>query len=493
MNESVSIEMVSDPRSDAKDGASGAPTAGAGRRTHIILAVLAFSVLVLTGWTAGLQGWVADHSDHSHGHAGGHDHDDLHKDVHHPWAGTDKQVWVQYGIESPKHFTQDGVKFESLGAIHAGSGMWAEKASMPSARSDMQAVPYGTDGDGHHRGHLIAIIGGKSGETDSTPSAVLSSVLSYDPLLDRFTDLAPLPGPRYRFGATHAQNGDVWVAGGLASAANDAQQLSSTVVYRAATNTWEAGPDLAVPRSDNCMATVGNTIYAIGGWTVDYADVAVVEALDLSAETLAWKRVADMPAPRGDLLCRCGGAKHDRVYVAGGYHDPEGNWKPSSFHDSLFEYNPETDSWATKATMGQARGDGGLVVTESGKLLMMGGEFHARDKFNQIPQHDVEIYYPEHDLWVPRAPMPLARFRFAAAEVAGEVFVFGGQTLCSTGWEGFAEDDCAKNALSSTQVFLDIDHPPVFLVRREGLEGHEGHEGHDGHDGHEGHRHQHMP
>ena len=435
-DESLSIEMVSGPGSHAKEG-TGAP-AGLGRRLRIILVLLSIGVAILFGWVAGLTSGVVEIDARSHSRS-------------HPWAGTERHVWMQYGVAVPEGHGGADSKYESLGAIHAGSGSWAEKASMPSARSDMQAVPYGDEG-------RIAIIGGK----DSN-STVLSSVLSYDPLLDRFTEMPPLPGPRYRFGATHAPNGDVWVAGGLPSNDYDAQQMASTAVYRAATNKWEAGPDLAVPRGDNCMATVGNTIYALGGWTTDYADVASVEALDLSEKDPAWKRVADMPAPRGDLLCRCAG---DKFYAAGGYHDPEGKWRPSSFQDTLFEYDPATDSWATKAPMGQARGDGGLIMTESGKLLMMGGEFHARNEFNQIPQHDVELYYPEHNVWVPKAPMPLARFRFASTQVGGEVFVFGGQLLCSTGWEGFAEDDCAKNALSSTEAFLDLDHPAVFLVTR---------------------------
>ena len=38
--------------------------------------------------------------------------------------------------------------------------------------------------------------------------------------------------------------------------------------------------------------------------------------------------------------------------------------------------------------------------------------------------------------------------------------------LCSTGWEGETEDDCAQRALASTAVFLDLDHPDVFLVAR---------------------------
>jgi len=438
--ENVKIEMVSGPGSEAQaDGgtAEKAVRSPTSRVLGIAVVLLSVAVVALAAWCAVLTARMPeehDHNDHPH---------------HHPWAGTARHVWMQYGVKAP----QDSEKLENLGAIHSGSGGWAAKAAMPSARSDMQAVPYGDEGH-------IAVIGGKNSN-----SSVISDVLSYDPLLDKFTELEPLPGPRYRFGATHGPNGDVWLSGGLASdeRSYDSEQLASTLVYRAASGKWESGPDLSTPRGDHCMATIGNTIYAIGGWTTGYVDLASVEALDLSQSQPTWQPVADMPAPRGDLLCRCAGNK---VYVAGGYHDPEGEWRPSSFQKTLFEYDPASNSWATKAPMGQARGDGAMVMTESGKILMMGGEFHARGQFNQIPQHDVELYYPAHDVWVPKAPMPLARFRFAAAQVGGEVFVFGGQLLCSTGWEGEAEDDCAQRALASTAVFLDLDHPDVFVVAR---------------------------
>ena len=48
----------------------------------------------------------------------------------------------------------------------------------------------------------------------------------------------------------------------------------------------------------------------------------------------------------------------------------------------------------------------------------------------QVATHNVNMYYTQHDRWVPKAPIPDARFRFAGAAHNGVAYAFGGHETC---------------------------------------------------------------
>lgn len=54
-----------------------------------------------------------------------------------------------------------------------------------------------------------------------------------------------------------------------------------------------------------------------------------------------------------------------------------------------------------------------------------------------------------------KALIPSARFRTAAATAGGLVYVFGGSDACI--------DKLLCPALGTTAVFLDVDHPHVYV------------------------------
>mgnify|MGYP007059122710 CR=1 FL=1 len=57
--------------------------------------------------------------------------------------------------------------------------------------------------------------------------------------------------------------------------------------------------------------------------------------------------------------------------------------------------------------------------------------------------------------WVQKAMIPTARFRTAAATAGGLTFVLGGADVCI--------DILICPALDQNEVFLDVDHPHVYI------------------------------
>jgi hypothetical protein len=78
---------------------------------------------------------------------------------------------------------------------------------------------------------------------------------------------------------------------------------------------------LPVPRSSHDVVVAGNTLVVVGGWTLKGKDGTgwpdSMEVLDLSAPSLAWKRVPK-PFKRRALIA----AVHNgKVYVIGGFNE----------------------------------------------------------------------------------------------------------------------------------------------------------------------------
>merc|ERR1719424_1701797 len=242
-------------------------------------------------------------------------------------------------------------------SLYAGSGQWTSKTVLPETLSDYQAVS--------HKTHVY-VIGGQKGcnSSDTCAGTQVNTVYQYDTKLDKYTEKAVI------------KDNDV-----------------AAIRYRYAS------------------AVVGDKIYIIAGYQsfepINVLDT--VEVLDTAAASPAWTSAPSLPAKRGDITCASSGGK---VYAIGGYYDPTGNWKPTAFHDTMFEFTPGAAAWAEKAKMPSSRGDKAAVTMSDGSIIVIGGETHAREEQSQVAAHPAEQYYPAHDTWVAKASIPTARFRF---------------------------------------------------------------------------------
>ena len=354
--------------------------------------------------------------------------------------------------------------YASARSFFEGTGSWAAKEDLPAGTSDFVAVTVGDK---------IYLIGGQD-----VNGASMTVVREYDPVIDDYNSTkAALSVGRMRYGAA-AVGTKIYVIGGLAVDdpfgdvnASNIQTPHTTFIYDTATDTWTDGPELIAGRSDLCAFAVGTKVYAVGGYTDFLSTLDSVEVLDTSASSPAWAAAPSLPEARGDVTCAAAGGKG---YAIGGYYDPvPDRWDPARFMEHVFELDVAggAAAWTNKSSMPVAVGDKAAAALPDGSIVVIGGETHRNDGTeSQTATHTSLQYYPAHDTWVKKAPLPTARFRFAAAADAdGYVHAFGGHTHCAvTSFSPYATD-CAAQALVSHEIMFDVVHPDLWIHSTEEL------------------------
>ena len=354
-------------------------------------------------------------------------------------------------INSPPYLTKNALARAEGASLYRGAGSWHPQEELPNLGvSDLQAVA-GEMGK-------IYIIGGVDNSSN-----ILKRTLSYDSVRQTYVAKNDMSIERYRFGAgafTDATSGnvtDIVVAAGY-STYNGANALMTSEKYNLASGQWSPAPGLNTEHKDGCMASTGDAVYMIGGWTGSWVGSKSVEKLARGGN--AWQTMADLPAARGD--CAAAGL-NGKVYVAGGYDSATFD-HGVGFKNNLYVYDPATNTWTEKAPMNYARGDLQLVV-KGDSLLAIGGEVKYTKSDgtheNVVASHYVEEYYPEKDRWEVRAPLGEARFRFGAANSIWGTHVFGGSPVCVR--TGPYTDTCPGLQSKNHEVFFELDHPDVWV------------------------------
>jgi hypothetical protein len=182
-------------------------------------------------------------------------------------------------------------------------------------------------------------------------------------------------------------NGKIYAIGGQVLAYQDnilteSKAVNTNEEYDPATDTWTYKKPMPTARASFGIAVYQNKIYCISG--------NVNEVYDPSTDT--WETKKPMPTPRSEAGAN---VVHGKIYVTGGYV-PNSSSPSGSSSVSLNEvYDPETDSWTTKASMPIAR-SGRLSAVVDGKIYVL------------MPDPNLnQVYYAETDSWsLEGAPMP---------------------------------------------------------------------------------------
>ena len=354
--------------------------------------------------------------------------------------------------------------YASARSFFEGTGSWAAKEDLPAGTSDFVAVTVGDK---------IYLIGGQD-----VNGASMTVVREYDTVIDDYNSTkAALSVGRMRYGAA-AVGTKIYVIGGLEVDdpygdvnASNIQTPHTTFIYDTATDTWTDGPELIAGRSDLCAFAVGTKVYAVGGYTDFLSTLDSVEVLDTSASSPAWAAAPSLPEARGDVTCAAVGGKG---YAIGGFYNPSGNFDILDFFtEHVFELDVAggAAAWTNKSSMPVAVGDKAATALPDGSIVVIGGETHRNDGTeSQTATHTSLQYYPAHDTWVKKAPLPTARFRFAAATDAdGYVHAFGGHTHCMVTNKTHYATDCAGQALDSHEIMFDVVHPDLWIHSTEEL------------------------
>jgi serine/threonine protein kinase/N-acetylneuraminic acid mutarotase len=143
---------------------------------------------------------------------------------------------------------------------------WTVAADLPTPREHLAAVSDGT---------YVYTVGGRFLSADKNSSAFER----FDPVSGEWTKLVDMPTPRGSYGATFIDGRIVAIGG-----EEPTRVLTTAEMYDVAGGTWTPLPPISTARHGEVVATVGDTVYVIGGANrpTHEGPAATVEALDFT-------------------------------------------------------------------------------------------------------------------------------------------------------------------------------------------------------------------
>ena len=125
-----------------------------------------------------------------------------------------------------------------------------------------------------------------------------------------------MPDGRTAFGAAVAGDGRIFIIGGRA--ADDGSTMASVFATSDPVDgKWEPMPPLPHARQSLCACTVGDTIYAIGGYNSVFGTVNTCETFSTMSGGGRWVSGPRMPNPKSGMEAVAVG---HRIYVFGGHY-----------------------------------------------------------------------------------------------------------------------------------------------------------------------------
>ena len=267
-------------------------------------------------------------------------------------GGVGQVIVAAYGFSSPLAANTNQTRLYNIS-----SNTWSAGAAAPlPARSD---AAYG---ETTHGGFLYVIGGGNSG-------TALSDVERYDPVLDSWTTLAPMPTARAGAVAAVIDDG-IFVIGGRQSTSGPCSggpYVGNVERYDIDTNTWSTVAPLPSPRSDLAAVAHGGKVFVFGGCTGTASAPSVTNEVDMyDPDTNTWTILAPMPTQRASLVA---GHKGNLVYAIGGT-----NGVSALNVNEVYDFS--ANSWSTNTPMPTARQEAG-VHSHGGTVYVVGGSAPA--------------------------------------------------------------------------------------------------------------------
>lgn len=233
-----------------------------------------------------------------------------------------------------------------------------------------------------------------------------------------WTEKAPLQEVKCNLGVA-AVNGRIYAIGGENTTGGgvkvpetgftyDGSVLDTNEEYDPETDTWTYKQPMPTPRSRFATAVLDNKIYCIGG----LSESGVNEVYDPATDT--WETKAPMPTARLQVTAS---VVNGKIYLIGGRYNSSQDFLYSTLNEV---YDPETDSWTTKAPMLTAivLFAGVTSVTINNKIYVIGAIYPAPYDYDlydpetnsytdYLPDSVTQIYDPETDSWTYGVKAPL--------------------------------------------------------------------------------------
>jgi N-acetylneuraminic acid mutarotase len=184
-------------------------------------------------------------------------------------------------------------------------------------------------------------------------------------------------------------------------------------VYDAAQNRWSLTTPLPIPLNHSMAAAANGRVYIIGGQTNSSGTEAFTNTVfEYNPATSNWTTRAPMPTARSAGAAAVIG---NLIYVAGG-RPPRGN--------DFAVYDAGSNQWTTLPNLPTQRNHlaAGAI---NGKVYVVGGRFEGG--FTSPMTAILEVYDPATRIWTTNAPMPTVRGGINGIVANGYFFVFGGE------------------------------------------------------------------
>jgi N-acetylneuraminic acid mutarotase len=236
--------------------------------------------------------------------------------------------------------------------------------------------------------------------------------------------------------------------------------------YDSASDNWTRKKPMQLPSHHVAFASLGDKIYAFGGFTLPDSGPPAWRPLDNAWEydpaADSWKALAPMPTKRG----AAGAAVvNGKIYVTGGATSrpgvTESGIHPARPHEVLAtveEYDPATNTWSERRPLLVARNHhavaavGNYVYAIGGRI---GSAFISRGS-NNIDL--VERYDPAADAWTAMERMPTPRSAIGAGVYSGHILVPGGEAQDRRFLAAFKAVEMYDPATNRWQILPSMPH-----------------------------------
>ncbi|SEQ89147.1 N-acetylneuraminic acid mutarotase [Nitrosomonas sp. Nm51] len=230
---------------------------------------------------------------------------------------------------------------------------------------------------------------------------------------------APAPSERTEIAAA-ALDGKIYVVGGFnrpsLGSILDFAISRNVEVYDPAANSWSVSTPMPEGRHHTGIAALDGFLYVIGGFAKSGLTVwhAVNTVYQYNPATQTWSERAPMPTARGALGVT---VYQGRIYAIGGYDGTQNTGATEI-------YDPATDSWSIAAPLSAPR-DHLAIAAANSKIYAIGGRSNLKYRQNTSV---VEAYDPATNQWQFKANLPTARSGIGAGVIDGHIYVLGGES-----------------------------------------------------------------
>lgn len=285
----------------------------------------------------------------------------------------------------------------------------------------------------------------------------ITQTVRYDPIINSWTALAPLPDGRTMASVVYAPtNNKLYVFGG--ENVEMGTIYTTTLIYDIAHNTWSTGAPLPGQRAFMSSGYYNGKVYLVGGYSTGDVHSARSQTWEYNLTANTWMTRTSMTQPLGGAASA---VMNGHLYVIGGR---DGN---TAARNQTYDYDIAHDTWSARLNIPNGVNVPGVAV-QRGKIWVFGGgaPFLASGLSSSsvnayFPQtiNTAQIYDPAANSWSAGPGLNYPRSFTGGTGLGNLIMAFGGINLKDFG--GYS----LKSPVGSVEVLLMCpgDYLPVIF------------------------------